>query len=39
VGTFSQHFADGGTMNTYLWARDDVVKDRDLPTGVQKDYS
>jgi hypothetical protein len=39
VGTFRQHFSDGGVMTATLWARDDVAKARGVPMGLERDYS
>lgn len=38
VGTFQQRFADGGVMPTWLWARDDVVRERGIPTGIEREW-
>lgn len=38
VGTFRQRFSDGGLMTTTLYARDDLLATRGLPTGLVKDY-
>jgi len=38
VGEFKQDFSDGGVMTATLWARDDVIAERNIPTGITKEY-
>jgi len=38
VGTFNQRFSDAGVMTATLWARDDVIAARNVPTGVTRTY-
>lgn len=39
VGDFKQRFSDGGVMTATLYARDDVVAARGIPTGFVKEWN
>ncbi|HWH08336.1 MAG TPA: glycosyltransferase family 39 protein, partial [Candidatus Thermoplasmatota archaeon] len=39
VGDFKQRYSDGGVMTSSLYARDDVVQERRIPTGVVREWN
>ena len=39
VGAFKQAYADGGVLTAHLFARDDVVRERGVPTGIVQEWS
>ena len=38
VGDFKQRYSDGGVMTATLYARDDVVRERGIPTGFVREW-
>lgn len=39
VGDFKQRYSDGGVMTATLYARDDVVAERGIPTGLVREFN